>query len=102
VPLLDIPITADGLVVDVEIHVSRSHRRQLWAKSAAVPPSVKLRALINLGAEATSVDPTTIGQLGLPFLHIGIANVPIQGGWMPVARHDAGLTLLNPHPVSIW
>jgi hypothetical protein len=96
VPVLSLPITLNGAIVDVGVGHSRSHRGRLRTAGAPIPAAVSLRALIDTGADNSSVEPDVIAQLGLPLAALGLANAPAVSGLGPVAYHEADLAVLNP------
>ncbi|HXT57050.1 MAG TPA: aspartyl protease family protein [Pirellulales bacterium] len=64
-PILTVPILAEGPLVECAVGVSESRRAALEAVNQAVPSFMRIRALIDTGASMTAVDPSVIEHLQL-------------------------------------
>ncbi len=95
-PVLNLPLGADGAVVDVIVGPGQNLVRWLRAAGSPLPQSVQLRALVDTGAAGCSVEPGIIAQLGLPRSGIGLINAPALTGFAGTTQHDASLAILNP------
>ena len=60
-----LPLTREGPICNVALHISGPRRHALDASGGTVPNLVKGRALVDTGASCTSVDPTVLEQLQL-------------------------------------
>jgi len=96
VPTLTLPIDPEGVLVDVEVAWSSVEVRVARQSGRPIPPSVRARALIDTGADASCLDSTIVQQLGLPFGGLSMTNVPALGGVTFSPAHDVSLTVLHP------
>ncbi|MFN0053921.1 MAG: retropepsin-like aspartic protease [Planctomycetales bacterium] len=65
-PILTLPITADGPIVQVLVGISWPRRKAMKAANLAVPNPEVGRFLIDTGATSTCIDPRIIQSLGIP------------------------------------
>jgi hypothetical protein len=65
-PLIRVPIGADGPVIDLGIWVGRAAAHALIAHGQAVPPIQTIRALIDTGADRTAIHPGALSLIGSP------------------------------------
>jgi hypothetical protein len=96
-PILTLPLVADGAVVDLLVGVSEPRRLALVAANQPVPAPVQIRALIDTGASVTCIEDSAIQPLGL--IPTGIAQmVTPSTGAAPVACNQYDVSLLLIHP----
>ena len=93
-PILTYPISLDGLALDVLISLSRANTQALRRAGQAVPQPLRLRALIDTGADITSFVDASVASLGL--LPLGPLAVNTANGLTMVNRYAVNLTLLAP------
>jgi hypothetical protein len=93
-PILTFALSPDGLAVQVLLGLSRANAQALRAAGQAIPQPVQLRALIDTGADLTSVVDAAVGPLGL--LPLGPFAVNTANGLTIVNRYAVSLTLLAP------
>jgi hypothetical protein len=86
----------DGALVDVLIGVGRPHRQFLRTSGNPIPAPIRLRGLIDSGAECTCVDEPRVRALHLPLATASLANAPSLGGLFVGSQVEAGLTILHP------
>lgn len=90
-PHLNFALHADGLVVDASIGLSDPQATQ-WAQAGqAVPPAVRLRALIDTGSDRSAAALQVFQRLGLAPLIYGLSHT--AGGSVRVNLYRAGLTI---------
>jgi len=95
-PVLTGIVDPDGPFVDILVGWGAKAARGLRAALKPVPPAVKVRALIDTGAEITCVDASVIQILGLPISGWTFANLPAHGGLTVSIEYDASLAILHP------
>lgn len=96
-PCLNIPISANGPVLDVSIGVSRPRAEALQKANEPVPDPIRVRGLIDTGASGTCIDPSIIVALKLP--PTGVANIstPSTGQSTHACnQYDASVHLISP------
>jgi hypothetical protein len=96
-PILSLPIAADGPVVLLAVSPSASRIKALNASKIPVPEPVVIRGLVDTGASCSAVDPTVIKRLGIE----ATGNVSIltaSTGETPHAceQYDVALMLVMP------
>jgi hypothetical protein len=65
-PLIRVPIGADGPIIDLGIWMSRALAHALVAQGQAVPSPQTIRALIDTGADRTAIHPRALALIGAP------------------------------------
>lgn len=93
-PVLTIPLTTDGPVVDVYVMLSAPHAQAVKAAGGTIPKAVRGRFLIDTGASGTVIDTSFVGKLGL--LATGAINCHTPStGVAPaiLTQYDVGLIL---------
>lgn len=65
-PILRVPIGADGPVIDLGIWSARALAHAMVAQGQVVPPPQTIRALIDTGADRTAIHPNALGLIGSP------------------------------------
>jgi hypothetical protein len=65
-PLIRVPIGADGPVIDLGVWVGRAEAHGLIARGQAVLQPQTVRALIDTGADRTAVHPNALALIGSP------------------------------------
>lgn len=96
-PILSMPLDADGAIVDLLIGVSDTRAAALRVAGLPVPGAVQVRALVDTGASCTAV----IASVLLPFELAPIGNTTISTpstGPAPVTcnQYDVSLGLIHP------
>ena len=89
----------DGILVPIEVGVSRQRRRALMGTGQVVPQPAALTALLDTGAERTCVRPGALVRTGVVLQSFGLANLPAGGGWTPTLLYEVGLVI--PHPSGV-
>lgn len=91
-PTLTGTIGADGALVSVEVGIGHNAAQALRAQSSAVPPPLPKTALLDTGAERTTLDGALASQLrsmGAQFVTVGPSNAPglaaVPGAPAPLA-----------------
>jgi hypothetical protein len=87
-------------LVDVLLGLSQPDIQALRAQLRPVPQPVQLRALIDSGAEVTSLDQKIIKALALPLSNVTLANLPATVGMLISTFHTASVTILHPSGVA--
>lgn len=97
-PHVTAQITAGGPILDFAIGVSGPRAEALQKSNEVVPPSMKIRGLIDTGASSTCVDPTCLDALGLsPTGQVPIHTPSTEAGTPKIHRQfDISLTLMHP------
>jgi hypothetical protein len=93
-PILNYPISPDGLAVEVQVSLSRPNVQALRTAGKAVPQALTLRALIDTGTDLTSVVDASIAPLGL--LPVGHMMVNTANGRVIVNRYAISMSILDP------
>jgi predicted aspartyl protease len=91
-PILTLPLGADGAIITVLLHASAPRQTVLRAAGQQVPPPVVGRGLIDTGASATAIDPTVVQALGL-----------VPTGTASIVTPSTGLTphVCNQYDISL-
>ena len=87
-PVLRLPLQADGAVVDILVGWSAAGVQQLRTALKPVPSPLNARAVLDTGAEISCLDAGLIQTLGLPSAGSVLANVPAHGGLVISGQHD--------------
>lgn len=93
-PVLTFASSPDGLAVEVLIGLSRANAQARRTAGQAVPQPVPLRALIDTGADMTSIADAAVAPLEL--LPVGPLMVNTANGQVIVNRYAVSLTILAP------
>ena len=97
-PQLNFPISKDGLALDIQIGLPAPELVNALATGRPFCPAVTVRALIDTGADATSIAPAALTPLGL--VSSGQAQMATAGGtvtvdwWVP-NFHSAGAKIMK-------
>jgi hypothetical protein len=89
----------EGSLVNVLVGFAAANIQKLRQASQPVPQPLSFRALIDTGAEVTTLDSTVItplAALGLQPSKIVLSNMPAGGGLSPVYEYTVGLSLMHP------
>jgi hypothetical protein len=62
---LTFPITADGLIVDVRVHLDAAGLAALQSSGQAMPAGIEAKGLIDTGTDISVVAPSILQQLGV-------------------------------------
>jgi hypothetical protein len=65
-PLIRVPIGADGPVIDLGLWIGRAAAHAPIAQGQAVPAPQTIRALIDTGADRTATHPNALSLIGSP------------------------------------
>lgn len=65
-PIAQLPLQRNGLLVDVELGPSAPYRAALWKRSQPVPPPVRATFLVDTGCDSTTVSEQLMRTLNLP------------------------------------
>ncbi len=108
-PTLNGQIDPDGAMVDVEVGLGHDAAQVLRAQMLAVPPPIQKRALLDTGAQRTTIDgqlANDLRALGVQVLTVSPSNAPgLPGtppappalGWTSIAPVlSVRLSILNP------
>jgi hypothetical protein len=96
---LQVPIAADGALVDVRIGLSAADVQALRQAGRPVPAPVPGRALIDPGAEVSCVETRTLGPLAAAGLVAGrfvFGNLPAVSGVTLAPEYTVHLTIVHP------
>jgi hypothetical protein len=96
VPVINGILQADGAVVEILVAPSRSKVQALQMAGSPIPAAVAARAVVDTGADCTSIDPQVLRPLGLPVKAFTLANMPAAGGRTLATQYDISLTILHP------
>ncbi len=86
----------EGALVQIQIGLGASQVQGLRAALRPVPAPLNARAIVDTGAEITSVDSSLIQALGSPVRGTILANLPAHGGLNVGFLYDAGLAIVHP------
>ena len=93
-PHIALPITPDGPIVTCDVSPSNVRRAALTASGAITPNPVRVRLLVDTGAESTCLDPAVVRRLGLQATGLVPVLTPTTGSTAQiVAQYDAALYL---------
>jgi hypothetical protein len=93
------PIEPEGAFLEVTVGPSASHLQKMRAAGRPIPSAVPARALMDIGAEVSCVDPGVLGPLiaeGLVPERFVFANVPAASGVVPAPEYCVNLTIIHP------
>jgi hypothetical protein len=90
---LTFPISPDGLALDVRISAPASVLHSRLAAGQPLPPVATVRALIDTGADATSVAPDVLARLGLT--SAGQVQMITASGMVLVERYEISLSIFG-------
>jgi hypothetical protein len=65
-PIIRVPIGADGPVIDVGLWLPRALSHALVAQGMVVPPPQTIRALIDTGADQSAIHPNALATIASP------------------------------------
>lgn len=94
-PIIGGRIRRDGALVKVRLAWSTSNVQSQRTALKPIPPPVEVMALLDSGAEATSLDVSLVRSLGLSVAGITLANAPGVGGLNYTSQHEVDLTVLH-------
>lgn len=102
-----VPVGPDGPLLDIEIGLPASLSQAVLAAGRPVPPPAVVTALIDTGADVTTVEPavlTPFAAAGLVPTRYLFVNAPAVGGVAPVPEYEVGLSIgrLPGQPRSGW
>ncbi len=95
-PVLNGTIEPEGALVPIILGWGAAHVALLRAAAKAIPQPVSAGALLDSGAEVTSVDPSLVQALGLPLDSFSLTNLPAGGGLTVATQYFAALTIVHP------
>jgi hypothetical protein len=90
---LTFPISPDGLVLDVHISWTAPMLQARPSLGQSFPPIATVRALIDTGADATSVAPRVLAYLGLG--STGQVQMTTASGTVMVDRYQISLSIFG-------
>jgi hypothetical protein len=90
---LTFQITNDGLALDVQIGLPAPLLQARLTAGQPFLPALTVRALIDTGADATSVDPDVLARLGLT--SSGQVQMTTASGRVLVDRYETSLTIFG-------
>jgi hypothetical protein len=93
-PHMTFALSSDGMIVPAEIALSAPEAQSTLLKGQQVPTPIRLRALIDTGADRTSVALHVFQQLGLAPLIPGFLHT--AGGSFQVDLYRTSLTIFGP------
>jgi hypothetical protein len=102
-PILTLPLTPLGPVVDITVGLSVQRVSLLQKSNQAIPSPIQLRGLIDTGANVTCIEAQALQPLGLLPIGIAIVNTPMTAKQSVLApQYDVSLTITHPHsPFSV-
>jgi hypothetical protein len=65
-PQITLPVTPQGLLLEIVIAASTPRQAALQANGQPIPALVQIKALVDTGADSTVIDQTVIAKLGIP------------------------------------
>jgi predicted aspartyl protease len=68
VPVAELPIQRNGLIVEVDLGPSAAYRAALWKRGQAVPQPVRGTFLVDTGCDSTTVSEQMLRSLNLPVI----------------------------------
>jgi hypothetical protein len=95
---LTFPISPDGLALQVQISWPASVLQNRLDQGAQLPPVLTVRALIDTGADATSLAPDALARLGV--VSSGQAQMTTASGTVQVDRYEISLSIFGPQGVA--
>lgn len=99
-PVAELRIQRNGLIVEVELSASAAYRAALWKRGQTPPPAVRGTFLVDTGCDSTTVSEQMMRSLNLPV----ISQTRVVTGTTSTQGHAADVfavefTLL-PHTVQ--
>lgn len=91
--------SSDGPIVDVLVGLGRPALQALRNAGRPIPPPVLVRALVDIGADATCIDPQPIASLvaaGLQHVRFVFTNLPALGPSAFAIEYAVSLTVVHP------
>lgn len=96
-PILTLPLGADGPIVRVLLNVSAPRLQVLRAANQPSPPGFGGRGLIDTGASCTAIDPSVVRSLGLVPTGRTSILTPSTGSTPHICnQYDISLVILMP------
>ncbi|HEY7158609.1 MAG TPA: aspartyl protease family protein [Gemmataceae bacterium] len=92
------PIDPDGLALDVQIGLPAAMLQARLTQGQPLPPAITVRALIDTGADATSVAPDVLNRLGL--VSSGQVRMTTASSTLLVDRYEISLSIFGPAGVA--
>jgi hypothetical protein len=102
-PHFTVLIGSEGPVIDLAVAVGGSQRARLMAQRVAVPSSMTVRALIDIGSDISAVHPQVLQQFGMPEAgSIHIRRPGMGGGFRVASLFDVRLSIGGLRPSALW
>lgn len=96
-PILNLPLSPDGAILDVLIGVSEPRRQALAVAGQQIPPPIPIRALVDIGATTTSIVASILQPLGItPTGSIPVSTSLTGSSPVPCNQFDISLILMHP------
>src|SRR5262245_16928203 len=98
-PAFEMPIEADGAMVDLVVASSEPDVLTWRTAGQPIPAPVTVRALLDTGAEITCIDRQALAPLltpGVQPLRFVFVNTPATGGTNLQCEYGVSLTILHP------
>ncbi|MBK8267029.1 MAG: retroviral-like aspartic protease [Planctomycetes bacterium] len=96
-PHLTIQISPGGPIVELAIGVSAPHQQALQKAGQPIPPSVRVRGLVDTGASGTCIDPDVLTKLKLTPRGQVLMHTPSTAGTpQPCDQYDVSIVLMHP------
>jgi hypothetical protein len=99
-PLISLPITPAGPMVEAFIGVSRGRAQALTAAQTPVPAPQRIRALIDTGASGSCLDPSVLIALGIQPTGTVQVKTPTTGE-NPVDCNQYDVSIVIPVPKGV-
>ena len=84
-PVADVKLLKNGLLVDVDVGPSAAYRAAMWRQGKTVPPAVSATFLVDTGCDSTTVSEQLMRTLSL----VRIAQTRVVTGTTDSAGHPA-------------
>ena len=93
-PLFSLQITAQGPMLTAFVGVSGARRSALVAAGQPVPDLVRIRALVDTGADGTCLDPSVLSALALtPTGSVMVCTPSTGASPQPKDQYDVGIAI---------
>jgi hypothetical protein len=98
-PHFTFPTDAQGMTLDVLVGLKQSQVRALRSAGRPIPAPIRLRAIIDTGADVSAVTPRALAPFGLT--SVGSVLTITAGGFGAADSYEVGLSVPPPTGVQV-